>query len=38
MTTLVTGIDLIEIDRLQSAIERHGSPFLDRIFTPDELS
>lgn len=38
MTNLVTGIDLIEIERLQSAIERHGNPFLERIFTPDELS
>ena len=38
MTNLVTGIDLIEIERLQSAIERHGTPFLDRIFTQDELS
>lgn len=38
MTILVTGIDLVEIERLQSAIERHGSPFLDRIFTPEELS
>ena len=38
MMNIVTGIDLIEIERLQSAIERHGSPFLDRIFTPDELT
>ena len=37
MTNLVTGIDLVEIERLQDAVERHGELFLERIFTPDEL-
>ena len=35
---LTTGIDLIEIDRVQSAIERHGARFLNRIFTARELA
>ncbi len=35
---LTTGIDLIEIDRVQSAIERHGERFLNRIFTARELA
>ncbi len=35
---LKTGVDLIEIDRLASAVERHGRRFLDRVYTPDELA
>jgi holo-[acyl-carrier protein] synthase len=31
-----TGIDLTEIPRIQSSIDRYGSRFLDRIFTPRE--
>lgn len=34
---LVTGVDLIEIERIQSAIQRHGERFLGRVFTPGEL-
>ena len=34
---LSSGVDLVEIQRLQSAIERHGDRFLNRIFTPREL-
>lgn len=34
---LSTGIDLIEIERVNSVIERHGERFLNRIFTPREL-
>ncbi|MDI6769825.1 MAG: holo-ACP synthase [Anaerolineales bacterium] len=34
---LRTGIDLIEIDRLRAAVDRHGERFLTRIFTPAEL-
>lgn len=33
---LRTGIDLIEIDRIARAIERHGERFLNRFFTPGE--
>jgi len=35
---LTTGIDLIEIERVASAIERHGERFLIRIFTERELN
>lgn len=34
---LTTGIDLIEIKRISSAIARHGGRFLNRIFTPLEI-
>jgi holo-[acyl-carrier protein] synthase len=35
---LATGIDLIEIERVENAIQRHGERFLGRIFTPQELA
>ena len=38
MSSLATGVDLIEIDRIESAIESHGERFLNRVFTPQELS
>ncbi|HBG74045.1 MAG TPA: holo-[acyl-carrier-protein] synthase [Anaerolineae bacterium] len=34
---LRSGIDLIEIDRLENSIKRHGERFLKRIFTAQEL-
>ncbi len=34
---LRTGIDLIEIARLQEAIEQHGDRFLRRVFTEREI-
>lgn len=37
MANLLTGIDMIEVQRLQLAVERHGERFLKRIFTPTEL-
>jgi holo-[acyl-carrier protein] synthase len=37
MTGLVTGIDLIEVERIREAVERHGIRFLERIYTPKEL-
>jgi holo-[acyl-carrier protein] synthase len=36
--TIVSGIDLVEIERVESAIARHGERFLTRIFTPLELA
>ena len=33
---LRTGVDLIEVQRIAEAIERHGARFLDRIFTEFE--
>lgn len=35
---LRTGVDLIEIERLRQAIQRHGRRFLERIYTPQELA
>ena len=32
------GTDLIEVDRVREAIERHGQRFIDRIFTPGEIA
>jgi holo-[acyl-carrier protein] synthase len=32
-----TGIDIIEVYRIGGAIERFGSRFLERIFTPNEI-
>lgn len=36
--TLKTGIDLIEIPRIQSALDRYGERFLKRIFTDMEIA
>ncbi|MCU0486059.1 MAG: holo-ACP synthase [Anaerolineales bacterium] len=34
---LRTGVDLIEVERVRAAIQRHGQQFLQRIYTPQEL-
>lgn len=34
---LRTGIDIIEVARIDEAILRHGQRFFDRFFTPREL-
>src|SRR5512135_1807384 len=34
---LKTGIDIIEIRRIQTAIDRHGERFLKRVFTEKEI-
>lgn len=31
------GIDIIEVSRIKMSIEDYGSPFTERIFTPDEI-
>ena len=33
---LRTGVDLIEIDRVEEVVRRHGSRYLDRIYTRAE--
>jgi holo-[acyl-carrier protein] synthase len=33
-----TGIDLAEVARIRSSIERFGAKFTDRIFTPGEVA
>jgi holo-[acyl-carrier protein] synthase len=35
---LTSGIDLIDIARVQQAVDRHGRRFLERVFTPLELA
>ena len=35
---ILTGTDIIEIQRVQTAIERQGRAFLQKVFTPDEIS
>ncbi len=30
---LEAGVDIIEIERIQSALDRHGQRFLDRVYT-----
>jgi holo-[acyl-carrier protein] synthase len=35
---LSCGVDLIEIRRVQDAMDRHGRRFLERVFTPQELT
>lgn len=34
---LATGVDLIEIARIEEVAARHGKHYLERIFTPAEL-
>ena len=31
------GVDLIELDRIKEAVERHGEAFLKRVFTEREI-
>ena len=33
-----TGVDLAEVPRLRAAIERHGSRFIERVFTSAEIA
>lgn len=35
---LATGIDLVEIERIEQSVSRYGQRFLERIFTPLELA
>ncbi|MCW5875327.1 MAG: holo-ACP synthase [Anaerolineales bacterium] len=37
MPALFTGVDLIEVRRLQRVIDRHGERFLRRVYTEREL-
>jgi holo-[acyl-carrier protein] synthase len=34
---LTTGVDLIEIDRVERVLARHGDRFLERVFTQTEV-
>ncbi|HEY3991072.1 MAG TPA: holo-ACP synthase [Acidobacteriaceae bacterium] len=35
---LGTGIDVIDIERIARSIERYGSRFLERVYTPGEIA
>ena len=35
---LSVGVDIVELDRIQRALERHGDRFLARIYTPQEIA
>lgn len=35
---LTTGVDVIEIDRIERVVARWGNRFLERIYTPEELT
>ncbi len=32
------GIDIAEVDRVREVIERHGSRFIERVYTPGEIA
>jgi holo-[acyl-carrier protein] synthase len=32
------GVDIAEVDRIEAAIRRHGRPFLERLFAPEEIA
>jgi holo-[acyl-carrier protein] synthase len=36
--SLSTGVDIVEMDRVRQAIDRHGERFLTRIYTAEELA
>ena len=38
MQVLNTGVDLIEIHRIEQAVEKQGTRFLERIYTSKELA
>jgi holo-[acyl-carrier protein] synthase len=37
-TALSVGVDLVEMDRIERAVNRYGERFLVRIYTPEELA
>ncbi len=37
MAMLVTGVDIIEIERIKNVFERYGDKFLNRIYTVGEI-
>jgi len=38
MSGLSVGVDIIEIARVRTAVERWGARFLERIYTPSEIA
>ena len=37
-TLIGIGADIVDIARIRAAHERHGAPFLERVFTPAEIA
>jgi holo-[acyl-carrier protein] synthase len=37
LAIVATGIDIVEVPRVAQMIEKHGSRFVNRVFTPDEI-
>src|SRR5512134_1831207 len=37
MMKLATGVDLVDIERFEDVVKRHGDRFLRRVFTSQEL-
>jgi len=35
---LSVGVDIVELDRVRRAVDRHGERFLARIYTPEEIA
>jgi len=35
---LETGVDIVEISRIEAALSRFGQRMLDRVYTPDEVA
>lgn len=38
MNVIGLGLDLVEVERIRTALERHGAAFLERICRPDEVT
>lgn len=38
MSVIAHGIDIVRSERIERIWQRHGQAFLDRIYTPDEIS
>ena len=38
MKEVRTGVDIVEVARIEKALEKHGERFLKRVFTSDEVS
>jgi holo-[acyl-carrier protein] synthase len=38
LSVVKTGVDILEIQRLEYIIQQHGERFLSRIYTPQELA
>ena len=38
MGSYAVGIDIVELDRVAAALERHGQRFIDRVYTPIEAA